>query len=75
MQSTTSGTIDDIAKISEVIVEIDSIIHSIASAVEEQSAASGEIAGNIFQASRGIVEVNENVTQNSIVVSDIIRDF
>jgi len=74
MQSTTSTTIEDISKISDVIIEINSVIHAIASAVEEQSAATSEIAGNIAQASQGIAEVNENVAQSSVVVADITRD-
>jgi methyl-accepting chemotaxis protein len=74
MQSTTGGAIEDIAKISEVIVDINSVINAIATAVEEQSAATSEIAGNIAQASQGIAEVNENVAQSSVVVADITRD-
>jgi len=74
MQSTTSTTVEDIAKISEVIVAINNVIHTIATAVEEQSAATGEIAGNIAQASMGIAEVNENVAQSTVVVADITRD-
>jgi len=74
MQSTTTATITDIAKISEVIAEINSVINAIATAVEEQSAATNEIAGNIAQASMGIAEVNENVAQSSLVVADITRD-
>ena len=58
----------------EVIAEINSVINAIATAVEEQSAATGEIAGNIAQASMGIAEVNENVAQSSVVVGDITRD-
>jgi methyl-accepting chemotaxis protein len=74
MQSTTGGAIEDIAKISDVIVDINSVINAIATAVEEQSAATSEIAGNIAQASQGIAEVNENVAQSSVVVADITRD-
>ncbi|MGE4559934.1 MAG: methyl-accepting chemotaxis protein [Desulfobulbus sp.] len=74
MQSTTSLTIEDIGKISEVILEINTVINAIATAVEEQSAATNEISGNIAQASMGIAEVNENVAQSSIVVADITRD-
>jgi len=74
MQATTSTTIEDIARISEVIVEINSVINAIATAVEEQSAATNEIANNIAQASQGIAEVNENVAQSTVVVADITRD-
>jgi methyl-accepting chemotaxis protein len=74
MQTTTSATVEDISKISQVIGEINSVINAIATAVEEQSAATGEIAGNIAQASMGIAEVNENVAQSTVVVADITRD-
>jgi len=75
MQRTTAVTVEDIERISEVIVEINSVINGIATAVEEQSAASSEIAGNISQASQGIAEVNENVAQSTVVIADIARDI
>lgn len=75
MQDTTSTTVADIEKISEVIVEINNVINGIATAVEEQSAASSEISSNISQASQGIAEVNENVAQSTIVIADITRDI
>ena len=75
MQTTTSTTVEDIEKISNVIVEINNVINGIATAVEEQSAASGEISSNISQASQGIAEVNENVAQSTVVISDITRDI
>ena len=74
MQGTTASTVADIEKISEVIVEINNVINGIATAVEEQSAASGEISNNISQASQGIAEVNENVAQSTVVIADITRD-
>jgi methyl-accepting chemotaxis protein len=51
------------------------VINGIATAVEEQSAASNEIADNISQASQGIAEVNENVAQSTVVIADITRDI
>jgi len=75
MQQTTNATIEDMARISEVINEMNTVINAIATAVEEQSAATTEIAGNIVQASQGIAEVNENVAQSTLVVSDISRDI
>ncbi len=74
MQTTTTTTVADIEKISDVIVEISNVINVIATAVEEQSAATGEISGNIAQASQGIAEVNENVAQSTVVAADITRD-
>ncbi len=75
MRTTTHSTIDDIGKISEIIIEINGVINGIASAVEEQSATINEVAGNISQASLGIAEVNENVAQSSTVVATISRDI
>jgi methyl-accepting chemotaxis protein len=74
MQTTTTTTVEDIEKISAVIIEINNVINGIATAVEEQSAASNEIADNISQASQGIAEVNENVAQSTVVIADITRD-
>jgi methyl-accepting chemotaxis protein len=75
MQETTATTVEDIEKISEVIIEINHVINGIATAVEEQSAASSEIASNISQASLGIAEVNENVAQSTVVIAEITRDI
>ena len=75
MQATTATTVEDIAKISEVIGEVSYVINGIATAVEEQSAASSEIASNINQASQGIAEVNENVAQSTVVIAEITRDI
>lgn len=75
MQATTATTVEDIEHISGIIAEINNVINGIATAVEEQSAATGEIAGNIAQASQGIAEVNENVAQSTVVIADITRDI
>ena len=75
MQDTTGGTITDIEQIGQVITEINEIITSIATAVEQQSAATSEISENIAQASAGISEVNENVAQSSLAIADITQDI
>jgi methyl-accepting chemotaxis protein len=48
---------------------------SIATAVEEQSAATKKIANSIAQASQGIQKFNQNVNQSSTVASEIINDI
>jgi methyl-accepting chemotaxis protein len=58
-----------------VTASIDEIVSIIATAVEEQSAVTREIANNIAQASRGIQEVNENVSQSSTVPAGITADI
>lgn len=75
MQGTTHSTITDIQTISEVINEINDVIISIATAVEQQSAATSEISENISQASAGILEVNENVAQSSVAIQEVSQEI
>jgi methyl-accepting chemotaxis protein len=75
IQGSTEGTVKGIDEISQVIANINEIVGTIATAVEEQSAATREIAGNISQASQGIQEVNENVGQSSAVAAQITDDI
>lgn len=75
VQRTTELTVTEINQISEVIGNVNDIITTIAAAVEEQTAATREIADNIAQASQGIQEVNENVSQSSAVAGTITQDI
>ena len=75
VQRTTELTVTEINQISEVIGNVNEIITTIAAAVEEQTAATREIADNIAQASQGIQEVNENVSQSSAVAGTISQDI
>jgi methyl-accepting chemotaxis protein len=74
-QSTTEGTVQSISKISQVISEINDIVTTIATAIEEQTATTSEIANNIAQASVGLTEVNENVSQSAVVSANISNDL
>ncbi len=75
IQDSTDGTIKGINEISGVINNINQIVCTIATSVEEQSSATREIANNIAQASSGIQEVNENVSQSSAVSTEISNDI
>lgn len=75
VQNTTKATGTEIDQISSVISGVNEIVATIAAAVEEQTAATREIANNIAQASQGIQEVNENVSQSSVVSGDITEDI
>ena len=75
IQQATGVTVKEINEISSVIVDVDNIVATIASAVEEQSVTTKEIAENVAQASQGITEVNENVAQSSIASQEIARDI
>ena len=57
VQTTTKITGDGINEISNVISGVNDIVATIATAVEEQTAATREIADNISQASQGSAEV------------------
>ena len=75
IQQATGVTVREINEISTVIADVDQIVATIASAVEEQSATTKEIAANVGQASQGIGEVNENVAQSSAVSAEIASDI
>lgn len=69
IQSATDTSAKSIREISDMISELDSIATSIASAVEEQGAATQEIARNAQHASGGTSAVSENVTAVSEAVA------
>ncbi|MCG8616890.1 MAG: methyl-accepting chemotaxis protein, partial [Desulfobacterales bacterium] len=75
IQQSTRDTVHEVGNISEVISNVDDIVHDIARSVEEQSRTATEVAANIEQASIGISEVNENVAQSSLVASEIASDI
>lgn len=75
IQHATGVTVSEIEEISRVIAEVDQMVTTIATAVEEQSATTSEIVENITQVSSGISEVNRNVAQNSSVTSGIASDI
>ncbi len=75
IQKSTAGTVTQIEQISKVINEVNEIVATIATAVEEQSATTKDIAGNVAQAAQGLEEVNENVAQSSTVSGEIAKDI
>ncbi len=75
IQASTGATIAEIREITKVIDQVNEIVTTIARAIEEQAATTGEIGGNVVQAAQGINEVNENVAQTSAVSGDIASDI
>ncbi len=75
IQHSTTETVKEIRQISDVIDKVNEIVSVIATAVEEQSVTTREIAGNVANASLGIEEVNHNVAQSSSVAEDIAGDI
>jgi methyl-accepting chemotaxis protein len=62
IQSASDETVTAIRNVVEVIAEIDQIGIAIASAIEEQGAATKEISRNVQQAARGTQEVTSNIS-------------
>lgn len=63
IQSETDGAVSEIQSIGKTIAEINEIASGIASAVEEQSAATREIATSVEQAAAGTSEVTSNIME------------
>ncbi len=61
MQSATADSVEAIRSIGETIAEMSAIAAGIASAVEEQGAATQEIARNVQEAAKGTQEVSSNI--------------
>ncbi len=74
VQTTTTESVDAIKSIVEIIDEINSIVTSVATAIEEQSVTTQEISNNVSQAAMGVQEVNENVNQTSAVAGEVTED-
>lgn len=75
IQNSTDGTVTQIEQISKVNNQVNEIVSVIATAIEEQSVTTKEIASNVAQASKGIQEVTENVSQSSNVSLEISKDI
>lgn len=75
IQQSASGTVAAIKQITDIITVVNDLVNAIATAVEEQSVATNEIAGNVVQTSKGIVAVSDNVSNSSIVAGKISEDI
>ncbi len=61
IQADTKGAVESIGEITTVIHQINDISNTIASAVEEQTATTNEIARNVQEGARGGAQVAENI--------------
>ncbi len=71
IQESTTVTITQTQEISDVIGQVNEVIAGIATAVEEQSTATREIAANITKTSDGIHAVSEHVVKTSSTAANI----
>jgi methyl-accepting chemotaxis protein len=75
IQNSTGMAITDIGQITTVIKDVGTIVSSIAAAIEEQATVTKDVAGNIAQASGGVRDANERVSQTAEVSRSIARDI
>ena len=75
VQVATSNTVKEINEVSKIIGDVNDMSATVASAVEEQSATTGEISENVVQASQGIQEVTENIAQVASVTTEIASEI
>lgn len=70
IQGATNESISAIGSIGQIIGKINEISTTIASAVEEQTAATNEISRNVSEAARGTAEMTSNIANVSQAASD-----
>ncbi|WP_417832441.1 methyl-accepting chemotaxis protein [Terasakiella sp.] len=70
IQKVSRDTVEAISEINHIITEMNEIAAAVAAAVEEQDAATSEIARNIEQASHGTQEVNQNILHVNDAAND-----
>ncbi len=75
IRGSIQGTVGGIGAIGAVVSKVNEIVAGIAAAIEEQSATTHEIAGNVAQAAEGIQSVNANIAQSSTAVNDIAGEI
>jgi methyl-accepting chemotaxis protein len=75
VQSSASGGIAEIGKVSQIIHDVSDIVSSIAAAIEEQSTVTKDIARNIAEASTGVRDANQRVAESSVATAEIAREI
>jgi methyl-accepting chemotaxis protein len=73
IQTSSGQAVDSIGQISEIIQQINEISRTIASAVEEQSVTTKEIAQNIAHTSQAAQTVSTGVAQSATASQEITR--
>jgi methyl-accepting chemotaxis protein len=70
IQTDTKGAVQAIEQIGTIIGRINDISNTIASAVEEQSATTNEIARNASEAAKGSTEISKNIANVSLAAKN-----
>ena len=75
IQESTGVAMNVVGDISDVILEVDEIIATIAHSMEEQSTSTHEIAQNISEATAGVQDANRLVAESATVSGTIAHDI
>ncbi len=75
IQGATGNAVNDIGQIVEVISDVNTIVSTIAAAIEEQSSVTREVATNIAQATEDVQDANRRSAEMSTVSRDITQDI
>jgi len=75
VQQSAGGAMTDIEKITVVIGEVGALVAGIAAAIEQQAAITREVVENIAQASTGVHDANEQVSQTASVSQEMAREI
>lgn len=70
IQEDSSSAVTSIGEITEAIGKLNGIATSIASAMEEQSATTGEVSRVVNEASMGVKQIDENINQVSVAANE-----
>ena len=75
IQSSSKSTIEEIKAIANVIEDVNSIVVTIASAMEEQSATTKEISQNVAYVTTGIEGVTQEVSSATGLTGTVVSDI
>jgi methyl-accepting chemotaxis protein len=75
IQSSTGGAVQAIGEIGDVIKKVNEVSRIIASAVEEQSITTREIAKNVAEASTSAATVSRGVNESAIAGKEITKNI
>jgi len=75
VQSSAGGAISDIEGVAGIISEVERIVATIATAIEEQSSVTKDVAGNIARASEGVKTAGQQVSQTATVSGSIAQEI
>lgn len=75
IQTSTSNSITDINKITEIVQQVNDYVTTIVAAVEEQAITTKDITDNIGHASLAVQDATERSGQNSTVSQEIAKEI